>query len=368
MPTPTLFTPIRLGAISAPNRVVMPPMTRMRAGPGRVPTPMMAEYYAQRAGAGLVITEATAISRQGTGCPNTPGIWTAEQIAGWKTVVDTVHAAGGRIAVQLWHMGRISHPSFQADGDLPVAPSAIAPRNGTILTDTGVEPYVLPRALEIEEIPGIVEQYAAAARNAMTAGFDGVEIHNANGYLLDQFLRSGTNHRTDAYGGSPANRSRLTLEVTAAVVKACGANRVGIRFSPGGAFNDMRDAAPLETFRHVLHESNRFHLAWTHVIASSDDDVRHGSVIVLLTALRQACRGPLIVGNGYTRTTATQALAEHVADAVSFGRLFLANPDLPERFRQNAALHAPDTATFYGGGAHGYTDYPTLDAEVATGG
>jgi N-ethylmaleimide reductase len=362
MSIPTLFTPIRLGAIEAPNRIVMAPLTRMRAGPGRVPTPLMAEYYTQRAGAGLLITEATAVSQQGTGCPNTPGIYTDEQVIGWQRVTKAVHQAGGRIFLQLWHMGRISHPSFQPDGGLPVAPSAIAPRSGQVLTETGMQPYVTPRALETEELPGIVSQYSAGAQRAQTAGFDGVEIHNANGYLLDQFLRDGTNRRTDDYGGLVANRARLTLEVVEAVKKVWGADRVGIRFSPGGVFNDMHDSNPLAMFSYVLQKLNRFRLAYAHLIVSTEDDVRHGAVLVPLVALRQEFDGPMIVANGFNRETATRAIAEDAADAVAFGRLSIANPDLPERFRLSAPLNTPDESTFYGGGEKGYTDYPALES------
>jgi N-ethylmaleimide reductase len=332
----------------------------MRAGADRIPTALMAEYYTQRATAGLMVTEATAISRQGTGCPNTPGIYTGEQVDGWKRVTTAVHHAGGRIFLQLWHMGRISHPSFQEGGELPVAPSAIAPRSGKILTETGMQPYVTPRALSTEEMAGVVAQYAAAAQCAKTAGFDGVEIHNANGYLLDQFLRDGTNRRTDEYGGPVANRARLTLEVTEAVTKVWGAARVGIRFSPGGVFNDMHDSNPLETFRYVLQDLNRFHLAYAHVIVSTEDDLRHGAAPVPLAALRQAFHGPLIAANGFNLETATRIVAEGLADAVAFGRLFLANPDLPERFRLKAPLNSPDESTFYGGAEKGYTDYPAL--------
>ncbi len=356
----TLLTPIRLGAVDAPNRLVMAPLTRMRAGPGRVPTPLMVEYYVQRASAGLIITEATAISQQGTGCPDTPGIYTDQQVAGWRRVTEAVHRAGGRVFLQLWHMGRVSHPSFQPGGGPPVAPSAIAPRSGQALTEAGPQPYVTPRALEAEELPGIVAQYSAGAERARSAGFDGVEIHNANGYLLDQFLRDGTNQRTDDYGGPVRNRARLTLEVTAAVTQVWGAGRVGIRFSPGGVFNDMHDSNPLATFSYVLHALNRFHLAYVHLITSTEDDVRHGAVAANLAALRRQFRGPLIVANGFERATATRAVAEGLADAVAFGRLFLANPDLPQRFRLNAPLNSPDEATFYGGAEHGYTDYPAL--------
>jgi N-ethylmaleimide reductase len=366
MNTPDLFTPVRLGALEAPNRIVMAPLTRMRAGPGRVPTPLMSEYYAQRASAGLIINEATAISQQGTGCPNSPGIYTAGQVAGWKQVTEAVHRAGGRIFLQLWHMGRISHPSFQPGGGLPVAPSAIAPRTGQALTESGPQPYVTPRELSKAELPGIVLQYATAAERAKLAGFDGVEIHNANGYLLDQFLRDGTNRRTDDYGGPARNRARLTLEVTDAVTQVWGADRVGIRFSPGGIFNDMHDSNPLATFSHVLHELNRFHLAYAHLITSTEDDLRHGAVPVPLAALRREFHGPLIVANGFDRATATQALAEDVADAVAFGRLFLANPDLPERFRLDAPLNPPDESTFYGGGEKGYTDYPAMGPQLVS--
>jgi N-ethylmaleimide reductase len=360
MNIPNLFTPVRLGALEAPNRIVMAPLTRMRAGPGRVPTPLMAEYYAQRAAAGLIVSEATAISQQGTGCPNTPGIYTTEQVTGWQGVTQAVHQAGGRIFLQLWHMGRISHPSFQPDGGLPVAPSAIAPRSGQVLTEKGMQPYVTPRALKTEELPGIVMQYAIAAEHAKTAGFDGVEIHNANGYLLDQFLRDGTNQRTDEYGGPVRNRSRLTLEVVAAVTQVWGADRVGIRFSPGGIFNDMHDSNPLATFSHVLHELNRFSLAYAHLIVSTEEDLQHGAVPVPLAALRAEFHWPLIVANGFNRTTATQALADDLADAVAFGRLFIANPDLPERFRFDAPLNPLDEATLYGGAEKGYTDYPVM--------
>jgi N-ethylmaleimide reductase len=345
--------------------MVMCPLTRMRAGAGRVPTALMAEYYTQRASAGLIVTEATAISRQGTGCPNTPGIYTPEQVQGWQPVTRAVHHAGGRIFLQLWHMGRISHPSFQADGQLPVAPSAIAPSAGQILTDTGMQPYVVPRALRTDELPGIVAQYAAAAQGAKTAGFDGAEIHNANGYLLDQFLRDGTNQRNDRYGGPVENRARLTLEVTEAVAGVFGADRVGIRFSPGGVFNDMHDSNPLQTFGYVLSELNRFHLAYAHLIVSREDDLRHGAVPVPLTALREAFHGALIVANGFTRDSATRIVADGRADAVAFGRLFLANPDLPERFLRNALLNTPDESTFYGGSEKGYTDYPPLSSQAA---
>jgi N-ethylmaleimide reductase len=356
--TPNLFTPIRLGALEAPNRFVMAPLTRMRAGPGRVPTPLMAEYYARRAAAGLIITEATAISQQGTGCPNSPGIHTYEQVAGWQRVTEAVHRAGGRIFLQLRHRGRISHPSFQPDGGLPVAPSAIAPRSGQALTENGMQPYVTPRALKKEELPGIVAQYAAGAKYAKIAGFDGVEIHNANGCLLDQFLCDGTNHRNDNYGGLVRNRARLTLEVTVAVTKVWGADRVGICFSPGGVCNDMHDSNPLATFSHVLNELNRFKLAYAHLILSTEEDLQQGAVPVSLVALRHEFHGPLIVANDFTCATATKCLEEDLADAAAFVRLFIANPDLPGRFRLQAPLNPPDETTFCGRKETGYTDYP----------
>lgn len=364
MNIPNLFTPVRLGALEAPNRIIMAPLTRMRAGPDRVPSALMVEYYAQRAAAGLIVSEATAISRQATGCPNSPGIYTEAQIAGWQRVTNAVHLAGGRIFLQLWHVGRISHPSFQPDGGLPVAPSAIVPGTGQVLTDQGMQPYVTPRALMKEELPEIVLQYVDGAECAKEAGFDGVEIHNANGYLLDQFLRDGTNQRTDDYGGSARNRARLTLEVTAAVTKVWGADRVGIRFSPGGVFNDMHDSNPRETFGHVLHELNRFKLAYAHLTVSTEDDLRHGAVRVPLAALRDEFHGPMVIANGFNRATATQALVEGLADAVAFGRLFIANPDLPERFRLNSPLNALDETTLYGGGEKGYTDYPALGPQL----
>lgn len=356
----TLFTPLRLGAISLPNRIVMAPLTRMRAGPNRIPSQMMAEYYAQRASAGLIVTEATAISQQGTGSPNTPGIYNDEQVDGWKNVVDAVHDAGGRIFLQLWHMGRISHPTFQIRGALPVAPSAIAPSKGKVLTDSGLVDFVEPRALEIHELRGIVAQYSAAAVRAKIAGFDGVEIHNANGYLLDQFLRDGTNHRIDGYGGSIENRARLTLEVVAAVTKIYGADRVGIRFSPGSNFNDMYDSNPLATFTYVLQALNRFDLAYTHIIVSSPDDIKHGAVPVDIAALRQVYQGQILLANGFNRRKAMESLANENADAIAFGRLFLANPDLPERLQLNAFLNKPNISTFYGGNEKGYIDYPSL--------
>lgn len=360
--TPTLFDPVQLGALALPSRIVMAPLTRCRAAEGNVPVALNAEYYRQRASAGMIIAEATSVSPQGFGYPNTPGIFTAAQVAGWRGVTSAVHAAGGRILLQLWHVGRISHPSYQPDGGLPVAPSAIKPQ-GKIFTGTAMEDYVAPRALERSEIPGVIAEYVHGARLAKEAGFDGVEIHNANGYLLDQFLRDGTNRRGDDYGGSVQNRVRLTLEVTEAVVGVWGADRVGIRLSPGGVFNDMHDSDPLETFGHVLKELDSMRLAYAHVTRVTAQDVAHGAKEgVGPRELRPHYRGNIVSAGGFTRESGERALAEGWADAIAFGVPFLANPDLPERLRRHAALNVPDEATFYAPGPEGYTDYPFLPA------
>jgi N-ethylmaleimide reductase len=357
---PTLFDPIQIGPLSCPNRIFMAPLTRCRAGEGHVPTELIAEYYRQRATAGLIISEATSVSPRGFGYPNTPGVFTDAQEAGWMPITSAVHGAGGRIFLQLWHVGRISHPDYQPGGELPVAPSAVRPR-GKSFTGTALKDYVTPRALETSEIPGIIAEYVAGARRAKAAGFDGVEIHNANGYLLDQFLRDGTNHRQDRYGGSVQNRARLTLEVVEAVVGVWGADRVAIRFSPAGVFNDMSDSQPLETFGHVLRELNRFGLAFAHVTQVTAQDIAHGAKDgVGPRELRGCFRGTLVTAGGFTRDTGDQALAEGWADAVAFGVPFLANPDLPERLRRNAPLNEPDEATFYASGSKGYTDYAAL--------
>lgn len=359
---PTLFDPIQLGPLACPHRVFMAPLTRCRAAEGHVPTELNAEYYRQRASAGLIVSEATSVSPRGFGYPNTPGIFTDAQVEGWKKVTAAVHGAGGRMFLQLWHVGRISHPAFQPDGELPVAPSAVRPR-GQVFTGAGMEDYVTPRALELSEIPGIIAEYAAGAARAKAAGFDGVEIHNANGYLLDQFLRDGVNQRADCYGGSVQNRARLTLEVVEAVAGVWGPERVGIRFSPAGVFNDMRDSHPLGTFGHVLRELSRFGLAYAHVTQVTAQDLAHGAPSgVGPRALRGCFRGPLVSAGGFTLATGNQALAEGWADAIAFGVPFLANPDLPERFRRGAPLNPPDEATFYASGAKGYTDYPALPA------
>ena len=357
---PTLFTPIKVGALELPNRIFMAPLTRCRASEGNVPNDLNAEYYAQRASAGLIISEATSVTPRGYGYPNTPGIHTEAQVEGWGKVVEAVHAKGGHIYLQLWNVGRISHPAFQPNGNLPIAPSAIKPK-GKIFTGTAMEEYVAPHALETSEIPGIIDEYVHGATLAKEAGFDGVEIHNANGYLLDQFLRDGTNHRTDLYGGSVQNRARLTLEVTEAVVGIWGAERVGIRFSPSGVFNDMHDSNPLETFGHVLGELNRFGLAYAHITQVTAQDIAHGAKAgVGPRELRPVWKGNIVTAGGFTQESGSAALAGGWADAIAFGVPFLSNPDLPERFLRNAPLNPPDESTFYASGPVGYTDYPFL--------
>ena len=358
----TLFDPIQLGALRAPSRIFMAPLTRCRAGTGNVPGEMNAEYYGQRATAGLIISEATSVSPRGFGYANTPGIFTDAQVSGWRKVTQAVHGRGGRIFLQLWHVGRISHPAFQPNGDLPVAPSAIQPR-GTVVTGSATVEYVKPRALESSEIPGLISEYMIGARLAKEAGFDGVEIHNANGYLLDQFLRDGTNLRTDAYGGSVQKRARLTLEVTEAVTGVWGSGRVGIRFSPEGVFNDMHDSNPLEIFGHVLKELDRMDLAYVHITRRTAHDRTHRATAGIgPRELRPFYSGNIVSAGGFTLKSGNQAVAEGWADAIAFGVLFLANPDLPERLRRNAPVNAPVESTFYTPGPEGYTDYPRLFA------
>lgn len=356
---PTLFTPVQVGPYTLPNRIVMAPMTRNRAGAGNVPTDLMTVYYTQRSSAGLIVTEATQVAQEGQGYISTPGIHSDEQIEGWRKVTDAVHARGGRIFLQLWHVGRVSHFLFQPNGGAPVAPSAI-PLEGSTFTPEGPKPFSAPRALETAEIPGVVAQYADGARRALAAGFDGVEIHGANGYLIDQFLRDGTNHRTDVYGGPVENRARFLLEVTAAVVGVWGADRVGVRLSPTGAFNGMSDSDPAKTFGYAVRELDRFGLAYLHVVEPL------GSPEPLVAPrLREAFRGPFILNGGFERETSSAALLEGRADLISFGSLYLANPDLPERFAEGAPLNTPDRTTFYGGDHRGYTDYPTREVVAA---
>src|SRR5215469_7857219 len=355
-----ILSPFKLGPLQLPNRVVMAPMTRNRAGPGNAPGPLNATYYAQRAGAGLIITEATQISPQGVGYPGTPGIHSAEQVAGWKGVTAAVHAAGGRIVLQLWHVGRISHPSLQPDGALPVAPSAIAPA-GQAMTREGMKPFVTPRALETAEIAGIVEDYRRAARNARNAGFDGLELHGANGYLIDQFLRNGSNRRTDRYGGTAPNRARLLIEVTEALVAEWGAERVGVRLSPTNPFNDMADSNPAATFATAVGELDRFGLAYLHIVEPAATDPVANGKAPDIRFFRTLWRGALMANKGYDLARANAAIQAGWADLVSFAVLFLANPDLPNRFRRGGPFNPPDRKTFYGGSAAGYTDYPLID-------
>ena len=355
-----LFSPLRLGAIELANRVVMSSLTRNRAGAGNVPTDLAAEYYRQRASAGLILTEASPISPQAHGYPRTPGIHTAEQIAGWKKVTAGVHAAGGKIAIQLWHVGRISHPDLLA-GQLPVAPSALKPA-GKTFTGAGMKEFVTPRALETAELPGIVADYVQAANNAMQAGFDGVEVHAGNGYLLDQFLRSSTNQRTDAYGGSKETRARLLFEVLAAVCAAIGSERVGLRLSPVTPFNDITDANPQETFEYIVGELNRFDLAFLDVLQGTGGEPPEKWLPFDYDRLRALYQGKLIRNNGYDFASGNAAVQSGPADAIAYGRLLLANPDLVERFRRGAALNAPDYGKLYVGEEQGYTDYPFLAA------
>ncbi len=348
---PNLFDPVRIGAWNLPNRIIFAPLTRARAGVERIPNALMAEYYAQRAAVGLIISEATSITPMGVGYADTPGIWSAAQVAGWKLVTAAVHQAGGRIVLQLWHVGRISDPIF-LNGALPVAPSAIAAA-GHVSLVRPLKSFVTPRALVLEEIPGIIEAYRVGAANAKLAGFDGVEIHGANGYLLDQFLQDKTNHRTDTYGGPIENRARLMLEVTDAVISVWGADRVGMHLAPRGDAHDMGDSNPLATFGYVARELGKQGIAFI-CARESLGDKRIGP------QLKAAFGGSYIANEGFTQATANQVLAAGEVDAVAFGVPLLANPDLPERFRQNAPLNAPDQSTFYASGAKGYTDYPTL--------
>jgi N-ethylmaleimide reductase len=358
-----LLKPFKLGAYELPNRMVMAPLTRMRAKVGNVPQEMNGVYYTQRASAGLIISEATQISPQGLGYPNTPGIHSPEQIQGWKKVTQAVHENNGRIFLQLWHVGRISHPSLQPNGELPVAPSAIAPE-GMANTFSGEQPFVTPRALETEEIPVIVEQYRQAAKNALEAGFNGVEIHSANGYLLDQFLHDGSNKRTDQYGGSIENRARFLMEVVEAVTSIWDTDKVGVRLSPSSTFGTVFDSNPEALFNYVVSKLNPFNLAYLHIVEPriqgnvtvEDDGKGLGA-----SHFRSIYQGTIITAGGYTRETGEAALEQNHADLVAYGRLFISNPDLPKRFALNAPLNEYDRSTFYGGDQRGYTDYPFLD-------
>lgn len=354
-----LFQPYRLGELELRNRLVMSPMTRSRALDGNVPNSLAATYYAQRASAGLIITEAAQVSPQGVGYIRTPGIHSAEQVTGWKTITDTVHRAGGKVFAQLWHVGRVSHPDFH-DGALPVAPSAL-PVEGEAFTTRGRTKLVTPRALETAELPGIVAQFRTAAENAKAAGFDGVELHGANGYLLDQFLRDGANRRTDAYGGSIENRVRFPLEVVDAVVGVWGPQRVGYKLSPYFSGYSMSDSNPLETFSFIAAELSKRGLLYLHVSEAVAGPMAAPAGTRRATPiLRDAFDGALIANGGYDAHSGHAAIARGEADLVAFGVPFLANPDLPARYRKNAELNLPDQATFYAGEEKGYIDYPAL--------
>lgn len=337
----------------------MAPLTRSRAGSAGIPSEIVATYYAQRATAGLLISEATNISLQGRGYAYTPGIFNEEQIAGWKLVTDAVHAKGGAIVCQLWHVGRISHPSLQPAGALPVAPSAIK-AEGQAFTEHGFEPFVEPRALRLDEMAGLMEQYRNATLCAQKAGFDGVEIHAANGYLIDQFLRDKTNTRTDAYGGSVENRTRFMVEVVQTVVGAWSADRVGIRLSPVSPANDIADSNPEPLFTRAVERLNDFNLAFLHVVEGATGGPREVEGGFDLQKLRKLFNGAYVANNGYDLDMALKARAQNTADLIAFGRPFIANPDLVERFKTGASLAELDQATLYGGDAHGYTDYPAI--------
>jgi N-ethylmaleimide reductase len=357
-----LLEPFNLKHLQLKNRMVMAPMTRSRAGSVNAPTELNAVYYAQRASAGLIISEAAQVSRQGVGYIGTPGIHTEEQVFGWKRVTKAVHDAGGRIFCQLFHGGRISHPDLQVDGHDPVAPSAVQADSKTF-TAEGVVPTPPPRALATDEIPGVAEQFRHAAQCAMKAGFDGVEIHAANGYLIDQFLQDGSNKRTDRYGGSVENRARFLLEVTRAVTDACGSNRVGVHVSPVSNFNDMSDSDRSVLFVYVAEQLSRFDLAYLHVVEVdlTNSDTVTDELTARARKLRDAFNGTYIANGSFDRDRAEATLVSGDADLISFGRAFLANPDLPKRFEQGAPVNEADTSTFYGGDEAGYTDYPFMN-------
>lgn len=351
-----LFEPIRIGDIELPNRIVMAPLTRCRASAGRVPNALMAEYYAQRASAGLIISEATCVSPQGVGYPDTPGIWSQEQIDGWRGVTDAVHAAGGRMFLQLWHVGRISDP-YYLDGGLPVGPSAIAAQ-GHVSLLRPMRDFVTPRALALDEIPAVIEAFRQGAANAKLAGFDGVEIHAANGYLLDQFLQDSSNRRADAYGGSVANRARLLLEVTDAAIAVWGAGRVGVHLAPRCDMHSMGDADPLTTFGYVAEQLGQRKIAFIFTREAQGTDA-------ISPTLKRRFGGLLVANENFSAESAAQSIANGDADAVSFGKDFISNPDLPRRLQAGAPLTPFDASTFYHygdeGPSKGYTDYPFLD-------
>jgi N-ethylmaleimide reductase len=363
MSTSKLFAPYKLGPITLSNRAVMAPLTRNRALAGMVPNPLAVEYYGQRASAGLLITEASQVSQQGQGYQDTPGIYSKEQIAGWKKVTDRVHERGGRIFIQLWHVGRISHVDLQVNGRAPVAPSAIRAKGKTFVNGTFAD-VSEPRALALEEIPGIIESFKQGAANALEAGFDGVEIHGANGYLLDQFAKDGTNKRTDAYGGSIENRARLMLEVSKEVAAVAGPERTGIRISPVTPANDVSDSNPQPLFDHIVDGLNALKLVYIHVIEGATGGPRDIAPFDY-ASLRKRFKQTYMANNGYDLALANKMLDSGAADLIAFGKPFISNPDLVERLKAGAPLNEWDKNTFYGGGAKGYTDYPTLGQSQA---
>ena len=363
-----LFTPTQVGPYKLSHRVVMAPLTRMRSDPGDIPNDLMVEYYTQRASkGGLIISEATPVSIRGYGYAGAPGIYSDTQIAGWQRVTNAVHSKGGRIFQQLWHVGRQSHVDLQPNGDAPVAPSAIA-AEGYAYTKRGEAPFSMPRALELDEIPGIIEEFRSGAERALRAGFDGVEIHGANGYLPDQFLQDGTNTRTDEYGGPIENRARFLLEVTQAAISVWGADRVGVRISPSSTYGSMSDSDPQATFGYVTAELDRLGIAYLHVVeprVMGTEDVAHGEAAIGAQHLRKKFSRTLIAAGGFIPASAEAIVTFGDADLVAFGRHFIANPDLPERIRQGLPLTRYDRSTFYGGDARGYTDYPVAEAAAA---
>jgi N-ethylmaleimide reductase len=351
-----LFAPLKIGALTVPNRILMAPLTRCRADKDHVPTALMAEHYSQRASAGLIIAEATAAMEGCSAFWTEPGIYNAAQVAGWKVVTDAVHAKGGQIVLQIWHGGRACHPLMNG-GAIPVAPSAIPITNDEIHTPNGKVAHVTPRALTDAEIPGIIAGFKAAAVNAQAAGFDGVEIHGANGYLLDEFLRDGSNQRSGAYGGTVENRARLLLEVLAATIEVWGSDRVGLRVSPLNSYNSMMDSDPVATYSWLAKKLNDYNLAYLHVMRADFLGAQHGDV---MTPIRSIYQGVIIGNMGYGAEEAEDAISAGKLDAIAFGTTFLANPDLPARFAQNAPLNPPDSSKFYSSGAEGYTDYAYL--------
>jgi N-ethylmaleimide reductase len=355
---PSLFDPIEFGAFVAPNRIMMAPLTRGRSSRSHVPTPLMGQYYSQRASAGLIISEATGITQQGLGWPSAPGLWSQEQVDGWKPVVRAVHDAGGRIVAQLWHMGRIVHPDFL--GGLPPVSASATTAPGQARTYEGTKPYVESRALELHEIKPLIDDYRRAAQHAMAAGFDGVQLHAANGYLIDQFLRDGTNHRTDSYGGSVDKRIRLLIEVTQALISVAGADRTAVRLSPNDDPQGCADSDSQTLFKKAAEALNELRIAFLEMRASRPESTFRPATRQLVPVIRQAFKRTLILNSDYLLEDASETLRLGEADAIAFGRPFLANPDLPARFAQRAALNLPNTKTFYTPGPDGYTDYPAL--------